>query len=95
MISRYSYWDEISIADGFEDLVNGAVGGEGAVEDVEMPLESGGNVVPTPSWVDHSGKHLNVHDIGELSRLLQIVETLGLHHLSGDFIGHLQMTSQT
>lgn len=84
-----SYRNEISIADGFEDLVNGTVWWQGAVEDVEMPLESGWDVITTSSWVNHGSNHLDVHDIGKLSRLLQIVETFSLHHLTSDLIGHL------
>lgn len=89
-LKRKSYCYEISIADCFEDLVNGAVWGQGAVEDVEMPLESGRDVVTPSTRVNHGCNHLNVHNVGELSGLLQVVETSGLHHLSSDLIGHLQ-----
>lgn len=89
-LKRKTYCNEISIADGFEDLVNGAVWGQGAVEDVEMPLQTGRDVITASTGVNHGRDHLNVHDVGELSRLLQVVETPGLHHLSSDLIGHLQ-----
>ena len=33
--------------------------------------------------------HLNVHQVGEISRFLQIVEAFHLHHLPDDFVGDL------
>ena len=44
---------EVAFAHDAEDLVDGVVGGERAVEDVEGALEAFGNVVPTTSWLDH------------------------------------------
>lgn len=55
-----------------------------------MPLQTGRDVITASTGVNHGCDHLNVHDVGELSRLLQVVETPGLHHLSSDLIGHLQ-----
>ena len=44
---------EVAFSHHTEDLVDGVVGGESAVEDVEGALEAFGNVVTTASWLDH------------------------------------------
>ena len=84
-----SYLAEVAAAYGSEDLVYGGVGGQGTVEDVELSLEPLRNVVPAPSWVDHGSDDLDVHDVSEFSGLLQVIESLHLHHLASDLIGHL------
>jgi hypothetical protein len=86
--------DEPSCSDGPEDLVDGGVGGQSAVEDVELPLEALGDVVTTASWVDHGSDDGDVHQTGELSGLLQVVEALVLHHLAGDLVGHLARSNE-
>lgn len=65
-----TYSDEVSQTDSPENLVNGVVGWQSAVEDVEMSFESLWNVVPAPSRVDHGTHHLDVHYTGKLTRLL-------------------------
>ena len=39
--------------------------------------------------MNHGTHHLDVGDLSELSGLLQVVETLHLHHLTGDLISNL------
>lgn len=85
-----SHLDEITLSDGAEDLVDGVVGGQGAVEDVEVTLEALRDVVTTTTRVDHGRDDRNVHETGELSRFLQVVESLVLHHLTSDLVCHLQ-----
>ena len=72
-----------------EDLVDGGVGGKGAVEDAELPLEPLGDVVAPPAWVAHGGQEGDVHDVGELPGLLQVVEARLLHQLPHDLVGDL------
>ena len=73
-----------------EDLVDGGVGGQGAVEDAELPLEPLGDVVATPARVTHGGQELDVHDVGELPGLLQVVEARLLHQLTHNLVGDLR-----
>jgi len=89
---RDTYGDEVSGPNGAEDLIDGCVGGECAVEDVEVPLEALGDVVPSPPGVDHRPHHLNVDEVRELSGFLQVVEPSSLHHLTRYLIRHLNTT---
>lgn len=70
-------------------LVNGGIGGQGAVEDGELPLQPLRDVVAASSRVNHGGQKLHVHNVGELARFLQIVEAVLLHQLPDNLIGHL------
>jgi len=81
--------DEVSAADGAEDLVNGDVRRYRAVEDVELSLQSLWNVVASSSRVNHCSNHLDVHDVCELARFLQIVETIHLHQLTSQLVRYL------
>lgn len=78
-----------------KDLVYGGVGGESAVENRELSLQSLWNVIPPSSWVDHSCQKLDVHDVRELSRFLQVKEALLLHQLPHYLIRDLQKRRQT
>ena len=86
---RCSYLDEVALSDGAEHLIDGGVGGQGAVKDVEVALETLRDVVTATARVDHGGHHLNVHDVGELSGFLQVVKALPLNHLTGDLVSDL------
>ena len=81
--------NEVSAANSGEDLVYGGIGGQGTVDDGKVSLQSLWDVIPATTGMDHGSHHCNVHYVDELSRLLQVVESLHLHHLSGNFIGHL------
>lgn len=70
-------------------LVNGGVGRQGTVEDTKLALQSLWNVVATTTRLDHGCYELYVHNVCEVSWLLQVVHALVLHHLPGDLIGHL------
>ena len=48
----------MSAADTAEDLVDGRVGWQGAVDDDELPLQTLGNIVPSSSRLDHGGQEL-------------------------------------
>ena len=72
-----------------EYLVDGCVGGQGAVEDGELALEPLRDVVPSPARVNHRRNQLHVHDMRKLSGFLQVVEALLLHQLPYDFVGYL------
>ena len=65
------------------------VGRQGTVEDVELSLESLGDVIPTTPWMNHGTHHLYVHNVCELSWLLQVVKATHFHLLTCDFICHL------
>ncbi len=80
---------EVAEADGGEDLVDGSVGGQGAVDDVEVALEALWDVVAATAWLDHSGHELDVDDGGEVAGFLEVVEALLLDHLAGDLVGDL------
>ena len=48
---------EVAGCDGLEYLVDGLLGGDGAVEGHEVSLQPLGDVVPSPARVDH-GRHV-------------------------------------
>jgi len=66
---------EVAEADGAEDLVDGGVGGQSAVDHCEVALQPLRNVVATAARLDHSCHELNVNDAREVAGLLQVVET--------------------
>lgn len=51
-----SLWAEVSLSHSAEDLINGGVGGQRAVKDGELPLQTLRDVVPPAARVDH-GRH--------------------------------------
>ena len=85
-----AHCDEVAAGDGAEDFVDGRVGRQRAVDDVELALESLRDVVASAARVDHGADHLYVHDVGELTRLLQVIEAARLHHLPRYLVCHLQ-----
>jgi len=86
---RKPRWAEIATANHSEDLVDRVVRRKSTVEDGELALETLWNIVPASSRMDHCRKELDIDNVGKLSRLLETVETLGLHRLAGDFVGDL------
>lgn len=70
-------------------FVNGSIGGQGTIKDGELPLQSLWDIIATSSRMDHGCQKLNFHDIGELTRFLQIVEPFLFHHLPDNFVCHL------
>lgn len=70
-------------------LVNRGVGGQGAVEDGELPLQPLRDVVAASPRMNHGCQKLHVHNVGELAGFLQVVETILLHQLPDNLIGHL------
>ena len=48
-----------------------------------------GDVVAAAARVDHGGDEVQVHDVGELARLLQTVEAPHLQQLAHDLVGAL------
>ena len=89
LIQNFTYRNEIANSDVVEDFVNGRVWGQGAIEDVELPLETLGYVISTPTRVYHRAHHLDVNNCRELSWFLEVEEATDLHHLACDLIGHL------
>lgn len=71
-------------------LIDGSIGGKGTVKDGELPFQSLWDVISASSWMDHSRQKLYIHNIGELSRFLQIEEPILLHQLPDNFISHLE-----
>ena len=72
-----------------KDLIDGVIGRQGTVEDVELSLEALGDVITATAGLDHGGHELDVHDVREVTRLIQIVETSGLHQLTDNLVGDL------
>ena len=46
----------MATANHAEDFIDGGVRGEGAVKDVELPLETLWNIITSSAWLDH-GRH--------------------------------------
>lgn len=70
-------------------LVYGRTAGQGTIKDRELPFQSLWHIVAAPSRVNHSCQELNVHNISELSRFLQIEEPVLLHQLPDNLVSHL------
>lgn len=51
-------------------LINGGVGWQGAVKDSELSFQPLRDVVPPTARVNHSRKHLDVNNVGEISWLV-------------------------
>ena len=49
---------EVTLTDDREDLVDGSVGGEGAVEDDKLSLQTLGDVIATSTWLNHRSQEL-------------------------------------
>ena len=88
---QVTHRDEISASHRPEDLIDGRVGRQRAVNDGEVSLETLRDVVTAAARVDHGAHHLDVDDVRKLARLLQVIETFLLNHLSRDLIGHLRL----
>ena len=84
------YLDKVANANCSENLVNGGIGWQSTVEYVEVSLKTLRYVVTTSSGMNHGSHHLDVYNVCKLSRLLKVIETLGLNHLSCNLIGNLQ-----
>ena len=84
-------WAEIALRQGVEDLVDGGIGGQGAVEDAELPLQPLGDVVAPAPRVDHGRHQLHVHHGGELAGALQAVEAPLFHQLPDYLIRDLEL----
>ena len=70
-------------------LVNWVVWRQSTIEDRELALESLRNVVAATAGLDHGCDELDVHDVREVSGLLQVIHATHLHHLARDLIGYL------
>lgn len=80
---------EITTSNDTEDLINGDIRGQSAVEDGELPLESGWDIIAASSWMNHGCHELKVNNVSEVPWLLQTVESFHLHQLTHYLIGHL------
>lgn len=72
-----------------KDLVYGGIGRKSTVENRKLSLQSLGDVISSPSRVDHSRQELDIHNVGELSWFLQVKEAILLHQLPNYLIGDL------
>lgn len=72
-----------------KDLVYRGIGRKSTVENRKLPLQSLGDIISSPSRVDHSCQELDIHNVGELSWFLQVKEAILLHQLPNYFIGDL------
>ena len=48
----------MAAANHSEDLIDGGVGGKGAVEDVELAFQTLRNIVSSSSWLNHGRQEL-------------------------------------
>jgi len=72
-----------------EDLVHGLVGRQGAIEDVELPLQSRRDVVPSAARMDHRREQHDILHGVEVARFVQRVEPFVLHQLTHDLVRDL------
>lgn len=80
---------EVATSNHTKDLVNGNIRGQSAVEDGELPLESGRDVIAAASRMYHGCHELQVNNVCEVSWLLQAIKPLHLHQLTHYLICHL------
>ena len=66
---------------------------QGTVEDGELTLDSFRNIIPSSSRMNHGGDELNVYNVRELARLLQIVKPLLFHYLTYNLVCYLSNKS--
>ena len=84
------YLVKVSLSDSPKDLVNGVVGRQSAVEDVEMAFQTLWDVITTSARMDHGSHHLDVYNVCKFTRLLQVVEPFLFNHLTCNLIGDLK-----
>ena len=89
MTKMGSYMNKVSTADRPEDLVDGSIRRYGAVEYIKLSLEALWYVVTSATRVDHCAHQLNICNVRELTRLLEVIETLHLHQLTCYLVCHL------
>ena len=89
-----THWNEVTDSDSSEDLVNGGIGRQGTVKDVKLSLQPLWYIITTTTRVNHSAHHLDINQCRKLSRLLQVIEAIHLHHLPSYLIGHLQCVKE-
>lgn len=53
-----------------EYLVNGGVGWQCAIKDSELSFQPLRDVIPAAARVNHSRKHLDINNVGEISWLV-------------------------
>lgn len=90
LLREASLQAEVALRQGVEDLVDGRVRGQRAVEDAELPLQALGDVVAAAAWVDHGRYQLHVHHGGKFARTLKAVEAALLHQLPHNLISDLE-----
>jgi len=90
-----SYLYEITTSNCSEHFIDGCIGRQCTVEDIELPLESLWNIITSATWMYHCSHHLDVNNVGELSRLLQVVETACFHQLPCCLVCHLKIHNGT
>ena len=76
-------------------FIDGRVAWQRAVKNGELSFQSAWYVVPATSRVDHGGQKLDIDDVSEVTRFLQVIETSHLHKLTNDLIGYLKYTTIT
>ena len=57
-VCETSFCAVVAAANHSEDLIDGGVGGEGAVEDVELAFQTLRNIVSPSAWLDHGRQEL-------------------------------------
>ena len=77
---------EVSTTDGAEDLVDGSICRQCAVQDGELAFESAWYVVTSTAGLNHGGHKLNVDNVGEISRFVKTVKSFHFHYLSDNFV---------
>lgn len=72
-----------------KNLVNGWIRRQRAVKYRELPLKSLRDVIASTTRMDHGRQELDVHNVGEFPRFLQVIEPTLLHQLSNYLVGDL------
>ena len=88
-ITETSLLAEVATANHTKDFVNRSIRGQSAVENGELPLESGWDIIATSSGMDHGCHELQIHNVSEVPGFLQAVESFHLHQLTYNLISHL------
>ena len=76
-VGEASFYAVVAAPNHSEDLIDGCVGGEGAVEDVELAFQTLRNIVSSSAWLDHRRQELK--DIGR--KLIVIFKSLNFQLL--------------
>ena len=88
LVGKLPFWTEV-FSDGTEDVVDGAVRWQRAIQDEEVPFEPFGNVVAASAWVAHGCEKLQIDDVEKVAGLCQRIEASLFDQLPENLVGLL------